>query len=144
MPAAALQVPIGVEDEFNGVVDLVYWRATYNEAQKGCLHLNNIKQQCCDVLELAQEKHTEYTWNESRDLTRYAYFNTWSQSEEVGARRRHWGLKKGSISKLSRLTIHTTNKIQDGILVSPQCVKRNIMKGRTCVRKEGQNLAVLA
>ncbi|KAG6868847.1 Elongation factor G, mitochondrial [Termitomyces sp. T159_Od127] len=35
MPAAAVQVPIGVEDEFRGVVDLVHWRAVYNEGIKG-------------------------------------------------------------------------------------------------------------
>lgn len=35
IPAAAVQVPIGVEDEFKGVVDLVYWRAIYNQGQKG-------------------------------------------------------------------------------------------------------------
>ena len=35
MPAAAVQVPIGVEDEFKGVVDLVYWRSIYNEGYKG-------------------------------------------------------------------------------------------------------------
>jgi elongation factor G len=35
MPAAAVQVPIGTEDEFKGVVDLVYWRAIYNKGVKG-------------------------------------------------------------------------------------------------------------
>jgi len=35
MPAAAVQVPIGVEDEFKGVVDLIRWRAVYNEGVKG-------------------------------------------------------------------------------------------------------------
>lgn len=33
--AAALQVPIGVEDELKGVVDLVRWKAVYNEGVKG-------------------------------------------------------------------------------------------------------------
>lgn len=35
MPAAAVQVPIGMEDEFKGVVDLVHWRAIYNQGYKG-------------------------------------------------------------------------------------------------------------
>ena len=35
MSAAAVQVPIGVEDEFKGVVDLVHWRSIYNEGDKG-------------------------------------------------------------------------------------------------------------
>ena len=33
--AAAVQVPIGVEDELRGVVDLVRWKAIYNEGTKG-------------------------------------------------------------------------------------------------------------
>lgn len=37
MPAAAVQIPIGVEDEFKGVVDLVHWRSIYNEGYKGCV-----------------------------------------------------------------------------------------------------------
>lgn len=39
IPAAAVQVPIGVEDEFKGVVDLVHWRAIYNEGHKGYVYL---------------------------------------------------------------------------------------------------------
>lgn len=35
MPAAAVQVPIGAEDEFKGVVDLVRWKAIYNSGHKG-------------------------------------------------------------------------------------------------------------
>lgn len=35
IPAAAVQVPIGVEDELKGVVDLVRWKAVYNEGEKG-------------------------------------------------------------------------------------------------------------
>lgn len=34
--AAAVQVPIGVEDDFRGVVDLVRWKAIYNSGVKGC------------------------------------------------------------------------------------------------------------
>lgn len=37
MPAAAVQVPIGVEDELKGVVDLVRWKAIYNQGEKGCV-----------------------------------------------------------------------------------------------------------
>ena len=35
MPAAAVQVPIGAEDELKGVVDLVRWKAIYNQGEKG-------------------------------------------------------------------------------------------------------------
>ena len=35
LPAAAVQVPIGVEDEFKGVVDLVNMQAIYSEGLKG-------------------------------------------------------------------------------------------------------------
>ena len=35
MPAAAVQVPIGVEDQLEGVVDLVRWKAIYNKGVKG-------------------------------------------------------------------------------------------------------------
>lgn len=42
IPAAAVQVPIGVEDGFKGVVDLVYWKSIYNEGQKGCVGPYNI------------------------------------------------------------------------------------------------------
>lgn len=36
MTAAAVQVPIGTEDNFRGVVDLVRWKAIYNSGVKGC------------------------------------------------------------------------------------------------------------
>lgn len=35
MPAAAVQVPIGAEDQLEGVVDLVRWKAIYNKGVKG-------------------------------------------------------------------------------------------------------------
>lgn len=35
IPAAAVQVPIGAEDEFEGVVDLIRMKAIYNEGPKG-------------------------------------------------------------------------------------------------------------
>jgi elongation factor G len=38
-PAAAVQIPIGQEDELRGVVDLVHWRALYNEGPKGSVFL---------------------------------------------------------------------------------------------------------
>lgn len=33
--AAALQIPIGAEDQFRGVVDLTTWKAYYNEGEHG-------------------------------------------------------------------------------------------------------------
>ena len=76
IPAAAVQIPIGTEDEFKGVVDLVHWRAIYNEGVKGYLifffnvcsasiiiscrndvvYSNDIPE---SVLELATEKRNE-------------------------------------------------------------------------------------
>lgn len=74
IPAAAVHVPIGTEDGFQGVVDLVHWRAIYNEGVKGYLtffliysasiiscrndvvYSNNIPE---SVLELATEKRAE-------------------------------------------------------------------------------------
>ncbi|KAI1108823.1 elongation factor G 1 [Nemania sp. NC0429] len=35
--AAAIQVPIGVEDQFKGVVDLIHMKAIYNEGPKGTI-----------------------------------------------------------------------------------------------------------
>ncbi len=35
IPAAAVQVPIGVEDQLEGVIDLVRWKAIYNTGTKG-------------------------------------------------------------------------------------------------------------
>ncbi|KAJ7262292.1 elongation factor G, mitochondrial [Mycena haematopus] len=58
MPAAAVQVPIGVEDGFKGVVDLVYWRAIYNEGQKG-IDVVVSDEIPADVMDLAKEKRTE-------------------------------------------------------------------------------------
>ncbi|KAI0034828.1 elongation factor G mitochondrial [Vararia minispora EC-137] len=75
MPAAAVQVPIGVEDQLVGVVDLVRWKAIYNEGHKGhahtfffilyanalsCSNEVAIKDEIPeDVLELAKEKRAE-------------------------------------------------------------------------------------
>ena len=38
--AAAVQVPIGVEDGLKGVVDLVRWKAIYNEGEKGWVNFH--------------------------------------------------------------------------------------------------------
>ncbi|KAF9547620.1 elongation factor G, mitochondrial, partial [Agrocybe pediades] len=58
MPAAAVQVPIGVEDEFKGVVDLVNWKAIYNQGVKGneVIVSDEIPE---SVKELATEKRAE-------------------------------------------------------------------------------------
>jgi len=58
MPAAAVQVPIGIGDGVKGVVDLVYWRAIYNEGQKG-IDVKVSDEIPVDVLDLAKEKRTE-------------------------------------------------------------------------------------
>ncbi|KAF7321467.1 Elongation factor G, mitochondrial [Mycena kentingensis (nom. inval.)] len=51
-------VPIGVEDDFRGVVDLVHWRAIYNEGHKGTdvIVSEEIPE---SVLPLAKEKRQE-------------------------------------------------------------------------------------
>ncbi|KAF8995537.1 elongation factor G, mitochondrial [Cyathus striatus] len=58
MPAAAVQVPIGVEEDFKGVVDLVWWRAIYNEGHKGneVVISEEIPE---SVRKLAEEKRSE-------------------------------------------------------------------------------------
>ncbi|KDQ22629.1 hypothetical protein PLEOSDRAFT_1079870 [Pleurotus ostreatus PC15] len=58
IPAAAVQVPIGVEDEFKGVVDLVAWKAIYNQGVKGIdvVVSDEIPE---SVLELATSKRNE-------------------------------------------------------------------------------------
>ncbi|KAG6856205.1 Elongation factor G, mitochondrial [Tephrocybe sp. NHM501043] len=58
MPAAAVQVPIGVEDGFKGVVDLVHWRSIYNEGIKGSNVV--VSEEIPEsILQLAKEKRTE-------------------------------------------------------------------------------------
>ncbi|KAF9037832.1 elongation factor G, mitochondrial [Hymenopellis radicata] len=58
MPAAAVQVPIGTEADFCGVVDLVHWRSIYNEGVKGIDVV--IKDEIpADIIELAQKKRAE-------------------------------------------------------------------------------------
>ena len=34
MPAATFQAPIDVEDQLEGIVDLVYWKAIYDKGVK--------------------------------------------------------------------------------------------------------------
>lgn len=58
MPAAAMQVPIGAEDDFEGVVDLVRWKAVYNEGTKGNV-VRETNEIPADVVELAKEKRQE-------------------------------------------------------------------------------------
>ncbi|KAL6310270.1 elongation factor G mitochondrial [Sparassis latifolia] len=58
IPAAAVQVPIGVEDQLKGVVDLVRWKAIYNEGEKG----NTIVESDeipATVVDFAKEKRRE-------------------------------------------------------------------------------------
>lgn len=56
--AAAVQVPIGVEDDLRGVVDLVRWKAIYNEGEKGnkVVESDEIP---AEVLDLAKDKRRE-------------------------------------------------------------------------------------
>ncbi|KAI5999739.1 elongation factor G mitochondrial [Pisolithus marmoratus] len=56
--AAAVQVPIGVEDELTGVVDLVRWKAVYNEGEKG-INVVESDDIPAGVLELAKAKRAE-------------------------------------------------------------------------------------
>ncbi|KAK7441749.1 Elongation factor G, mitochondrial [Stygiomarasmius scandens] len=57
IPAAAVHVPIGVEDQFRGVVDLVHWRAIYNQGNKGIeVVYDEIPS---DLLDLAKSKRQE-------------------------------------------------------------------------------------
>ena len=55
LPAAAVQVPIGVEDGFRGVVDLVTMRASYSEGLKGET-VRVTDEIPVDVKQLAEEK----------------------------------------------------------------------------------------
>ncbi|KAF9267611.1 elongation factor G, mitochondrial [Marasmius fiardii PR-910] len=58
MTAAAVQIPIGVEDEFKGVVDLVHWRSIYNEGHKG-IDVAVQDEIPPELLDLAKAKRTE-------------------------------------------------------------------------------------
>ncbi|KAI0067438.1 elongation factor G, mitochondrial [Artomyces pyxidatus] len=58
MPAAAVQVPIGVEDELAGVVDLVRWKAIYNQGVKG-VDVVESDEIPASAIELAKQKRIE-------------------------------------------------------------------------------------
>ncbi|CDH56928.1 elongation factor g mitochondrial [Lichtheimia corymbifera JMRC:FSU:9682] len=57
LPAAALQIPIGAEDQFRGVVDLTTWKAYYNEGEHG----ENLveKDIPAELMDFATEKRQE-------------------------------------------------------------------------------------
>ncbi|SOV09223.1 Elongation factor G, mitochondrial [Ustilago sp. UG-2017a] len=58
MPTAAVQLPIGAEDDFNGVIDLIRWKAVYNEGPKG-IEIRETDEIPAEYLELAKEKRAE-------------------------------------------------------------------------------------
>ncbi|KAI1432835.1 elongation factor G 1 [Xylaria sp. CBS 124048] len=55
IPAAAIQIPIGVEDQFKGVVDLIHMRSIYSEGPSGTVVRveNSVPE---DLKEFAEEK----------------------------------------------------------------------------------------
>ena len=67
MPAAAVRVPINIEDDFKGVVDLVQW-SIYNEGQKGsyCLFSCLRAQQLLEMRSLYPRKLSNPLWNSPR------------------------------------------------------------------------------
>ncbi|KAI1393026.1 translation elongation factor G [Hypoxylon trugodes] len=57
IPAAAIQIPIGVEDQFKGVVDLIEMKAIYSEGPKGTIvRVGPVPE---DLKELAEQKRQE-------------------------------------------------------------------------------------
>ena len=56
--AAAVQVPIGAEDELKGVVDLIRWKAIYNEGPRGDQVVES-DEVPAEVVDLAKAKRTE-------------------------------------------------------------------------------------
>ncbi|CAJ2499788.1 Uu.00g026410.m01.CDS01 [Anthostomella pinea] len=54
-PAAAIQVPIGLEDQFKGVVDLIHMRSIYSEGPKGTI-LRIEDTIPADIKDFAEEK----------------------------------------------------------------------------------------
>ncbi|KAF5383459.1 hypothetical protein D9757_006157 [Collybiopsis confluens] len=58
IPAAAVHIPIGVEDQFRGIVDLVHWRSIYNQGVKGSevVYSEEIP---TDLVDLAKAKRRE-------------------------------------------------------------------------------------
>lgn len=57
IPAAAIQIPIGVEDDFRGVVDLIQMKALYSEGHKG--ETIRVDEVPADLLALAEEKRSK-------------------------------------------------------------------------------------
>ncbi|KAJ1324426.1 elongation factor G [Microdochium nivale] len=55
IPAAAIQIPIGVEDQFKGVVDLIEMKAHYNEGPRG-INMRVDNEIPADIRKLAEEK----------------------------------------------------------------------------------------
>lgn len=58
LTAAAVQIPIGAEDEFKGVVDLVRWKTVWNEGEKG-IDVREEDGVPKDLEDLAKEKRQE-------------------------------------------------------------------------------------
>lgn len=58
MPAAAVQIPMGSEDDFNGVVDLIRWKAVYNEGPKG-VEIRETDEIPAEYVDFAKEKRIE-------------------------------------------------------------------------------------
>ncbi|KAL2129263.1 hypothetical protein VTI74DRAFT_8000 [Chaetomium olivicolor] len=58
IPAAAVQIPIGSEKEFEGVVDLIHMRAIRNEGQRG-INIKVSNQIPEELKELAEQKRQE-------------------------------------------------------------------------------------
>ena len=58
IPAAAIQIPIGAEKEFEGVVDLIEMRAIRNEGARG-MNIKVTKEIPPELQELAQQKRQE-------------------------------------------------------------------------------------
>ncbi|KAI1806483.1 translation elongation factor G [Daldinia bambusicola] len=57
IPAAAIQIPIGTEDQFKGVVDLIDMKAIYSEGPRGTtVRIGPVPE---DLKELAQQKRQE-------------------------------------------------------------------------------------
>lgn len=61
IPAAAVQVPMGAEDEFEGVIDLIRRKAIYNEGPKGeiVVEKDEIPEKLRDVVEERRRKLIE-------------------------------------------------------------------------------------
>lgn len=55
--AVAMQIPIGKEDDFEGVVDLITMKAIYNDGKKGEIVIE--KEIPAELLEFAQQKRSE-------------------------------------------------------------------------------------